>query len=140
MPWKPRPACMKHLTSTRERYDKSVPPEIIYDLLPKLVSRPRIWYKHEFETVHIAFKTIFVLTIFLIFFVVLSPTQVILDHFKFVGGAAEYLKHRADSYRSKGLAWWTQSKFLSEYITKNGNGVCVKCAENHCVNTLESAL
>ena len=67
-----------------------------------------------------------------------SPTNVILDHFKFVGGAAEYLKRRASSYKSKGLAWWTQSKILSEYITKNNNGVCVKCPENYCYNTLES--
>ena len=61
----------------------------------------------------------------------------LLDHFKFVGGAAEYLKRRADSYRSKGLVWWTQSKSLNDYITKNGNGICVRCTENYCSNTLE---
>ena len=44
VPWKPKPACMKHLTSNRERYDKSVSPETIYNLLPKITARPRIWY------------------------------------------------------------------------------------------------
>ena len=70
VPWRPKSACMKHLTSIRERYDKSVSPETIYNLLPKLVDRPRIWYedyRHAFyfrqiiisslPTLHLSFFT-----------------------------------------------------------------------------------
>jgi hypothetical protein len=102
-PWKHKAACMKHITSTRERYDKSVPPVDIYRLLPTLDKRP-----------------------------IICPTIVILDHFKFIGGAEEYLLQRAKDYASRGLHWWTQSQQLVEYVQKNKNKVCVSCEENYC--------
>ena len=64
---------MKHLKSTRERYDKSVAPEHIFKFLPEINKRP-----------------------------VLCSTIVPIDHFKFIGGVDSYLETRAEDYKQKG--------------------------------------
>lgn len=71
--WSQKEACMKHLKSTRERYDKSVSPEDIYSFLPEITRRPK-----------------------------LCQTIVPLDHFKFIGGVDNYLTARAEHYKKRG--------------------------------------
>lgn len=101
--WIFKQACMKHITSTRERYDRSIPPVEIYQSLPIISRRP-----------------------------VICKTTVVLDHFKFVGGIEDYLLLRAQQYKAKGLHWWAQSKALVDFVQRNDGKVCVSCPENHC--------
>ena len=50
-----------------------------------------------------------------------------IDHYKYVDGVIEYLEHRAQVFRSKGLPWYKESLAVLQYLKNHDNKICVDC-------------
>jgi hypothetical protein len=87
----------------RARQDKSTPMKDIFLLLPKPGLPPRI-----------------------------CPTQVPIDHYKFVAGVEDSLKRRVTTYRELNFVWWKQSNELLRLIQQNQGRIDLTNPEFNC--------
>lgn len=63
------------------------------------------------------------------------PTVVKLDHFKFIEGLESYLKKRVDTYRLRGLNWWTDSWRFLAHMDNFNSTICTDCDKSRCFDT-----
>ncbi len=65
-------------------------------------------------------------------------TNVLLDHYKWTYGLAQYLYQRAISYKQRGLHWWRDSRDILLHLRHHKGSVCVHCKEAACVSAATS--